>query len=143
MATVQTHWYTKGGKNLVEAEIGWVTGPINVALMKAGWVPDQDATEVFADEAANEAAGVAYVAGGIVIPNRAVTVDGPTNETRLTGDPIEWANSTITTRGAIVYVNAGAKPVLGYIDFGVDRASDAGPFRIEWPAAVVLRTRAL
>jgi hypothetical protein len=143
MATVQTHWYTKGGKNLVEQEVGWVPSPVTVALMKGGWVIDQDGPEAFTDIAADEATGTGYSAGGVVIAGRAVTLDPATNETRLLGNPVEWPNSTILARGAAIYVNTGVKPLLGYVDFESDRQSDQGLFRIEWPATGVLRTRAL
>lgn len=143
MATVETHWFSKGGKNLIEAEVGWVPSSIFCALLRNGATLDQDTPENFADVAANEAAGVGYAAGGVVIANRSVTVDAATNETRLLGDPVQWASSTVGARWGVVYVNAGAKPLLGYVDFVTDRFSEAGLFRIEWPATGVLRTRAL
>lgn len=143
MAAVTTRWFTKGGKNLVEQEVGWTPSLIQVALMHAGWVIDQDAPENFADLGPVEAVGVGYVAGGVVIANRAVVIDAPSNETRLNGDPVQWPNSTIIARGAVIYVNSGARPVLGYCDFATDRTSENGLFRIEWPVTGVLRTRAL
>ena len=143
MATVETHWFTKGGKNLVESEVGWVVSPINVMLMAAGYAFDQDGPETYADVAAAEAAGTAYVVGGAVIAARSVVIDPASNETRLLGDPVQWPVSTIVARGAIIYANAGAKPVLGYANFETDRTSENGLFRIEWPVTGVLRTRAL
>lgn len=143
MPAVETKWFTKGGKNLVETEIGWVSGPIKVMLMAAGYAFNQDGPEVYADVSASEASGVAYVAGGIVIATRSVVIDAPTNETRLLGAAVEWDSSTITARGAIIYADVGAKPLLGYCDFVTDRISENGFFRIEWPATGVLRTRAL
>lgn len=143
MAAVEVHWFTKGGKNLAEQEIGWLAGPVNVMLMAAGYVFNQDGPEVYADVSPSEAVGVAYVAGGVVIGTRSVTVDAPSNEIRLLGDPVQWLNSTITARGAVIYVNGGGKPVLGYCDFAADRTSENGLFRIEWPVTGVLRTRAL
>ena len=143
MATVQTHWFTKGGKNLIEMEIGWTPSPIAVALMRPGWVINQDGPEVWADVSADEANGVGYAPGGLGIGNRSVVIDPASNETRLFGDPVQWPGSTITARGAVIFVNAAAQPVLGYVDFETDRASDQGLFRIEWPVTGVLRTRAL
>jgi len=143
MATVETKWFTRGGKNLVEQEVGWVPGPINVALMGAGFTFDQDLPEVWGDLSAQEAIGTGYVAGGTEILTRSVVLDLPSNESRLFGDPVQWANSTITARGAVIYATSGAKPVLGYVDFITDRTSENGLFRIEWPATGVLRTRAL
>jgi len=143
VATVETKWFTKGGKNLVEQEIGWVASSINVALMAAGFVFDQDGPESFSDIQASEAAGQSYVAGGVVIGNRSVVIDAASNETRLLGDPVQWANSSITARGAVMYVTLGNKALLGYCDFGSDRTSENGLFRIEWPTTGVLRTRAL
>jgi hypothetical protein len=143
MAAVETRWFTKGGKNLVESEVGWVVSPINVALMQSGFVFDQDGPEIFADVSAAEAAGISYVAGGALIGTRSVVLDPASNETRLFGDPVEWLGSTITAAGAVIYANVGAKPLLGYADFGGDLFSIGGIFRFEWPATGVLRTRAL
>ena len=143
MATVQTRWFTKGGKNLIEAEIGWVSSPINVMLMKTGYAFDQDGPEVYADVSANEATGTNYTAGGTVIGTRTAVIDAASNEARLLGDPVQWPNSTIAARGGVIYANTGSKPVLGYIDFATDRTSENGLFRIEWPDPWVLRTRAL
>jgi len=142
MATVETRWFTKGGKNLVEQEVGWVSGPINVMLMRSGYVFDKNGPEAYSDVSANEATGTAYVAGGVVVANRSVTVDTVSNETRLLGDAVQWSNSTIAARGAVIYANVGTKPVLGYVDFVTDRTSENGLFRIEWPTTGVLRTRA-
>jgi len=143
MALVETHWFTKGGKNLVEAEASWATMNAFCALLKNATTLDQDAPEVFADVVANEATGTGYTPGGVAIANRSVTVDAASNETRLIGDPVQWTPSTIGARWAIIYINAGAKPLLGYVDFISDRFSEAGLFRIEWPVTGVLRTRAL
>ena len=143
MAVVEARWFTKGGKNLLEQEIGWVAGPIKIALMKGGFVFDQDTPENWTDLSANEASGVGYTVGGVALANRSVTVDAASNETRLFADPVQWANSTITARGAVIYFTQGAGSLIGYVDFATDRASSAGLFRIEWPVTGVLRTRAL
>jgi hypothetical protein len=142
MASLETKWFTKGGKNLVEAEVGWVASPIQVMLMASGYVFNQDGPEVYADVSASEATGTAYVVGGAVIATRSVTIDLPSNGTRLLGDPVQWPNSTIVARGAVIYVNAGAKPLLGFVDFVTDRTSENGLFRIEWPTSGVLTLQA-
>jgi hypothetical protein len=72
-----------------------------------------------------------------------VLLDAASNETRLIADQVQWAASTITARGAAIYANVGAKPLLGFVDFATDRASDLGLFTIQWPATGVLRLRAL
>jgi hypothetical protein len=143
VAAVNTFWFTKGGKNLVEAEIGWLSSPINVALLKAGFVFDQDGPETWTDLAANEAVGAGYAAGGLALANKSVLLDAASNETRLIADQVQWAASTITARGAAIYANVGTKPLLGFVDFATDRASDLGLFTIQWPATGVLRLRAL
>lgn len=143
MATVNSYWFTKGGKNLVEAEVSWSAAAVYVALMKSAYVFDQDTPENWGDISANEATGTAYTAGGVAIANKSVVVDAASNETRLMGDNVLWPGSTITSRGAAIYINAGAKPLLGFVDFLTDRVSDAGLFQITWPATGVLRLRAL
>jgi hypothetical protein len=141
--TVSAHWFTKGGKNLVEQEIGWIASPIYCALLGGGYAFNQDGPEAWSDVSGSEASGSGYTSGGIVIANRTVVIDTSTNEVRLMGDRVEWVPSSVTARGAVIYVNSGAKPLLGYVDFEVDRSSSEGLFRLTWPATGVLRTRAL
>lgn len=143
MATVTAHWFTKGGKNLVEQEIGWLVSPIYCALLGGGFVFNQDTPEVWGDVSPSEVVGPGYTTLGLPINNRSVVIDAASNETRLLGDPVQWTGATITSRGGIIYVNTGVKPLLGYVDFEIDRASEGGLFRIDWPATGVLRTRAL
>src|SRR5262245_37106479 len=98
--------------------------------MKDGYVFDQDGPEVFADVSASEATGIGYVAGGTLLAGRAVVLDPASNETHLLGDPVFWVDSTIRSAGAVIYANAGTKPLLGLIDFSFDRTSENGLFRL-------------
>jgi len=142
MASLETKWFTKGGKNLIEAEISWVASPIHVILMASGYIFNQDGPEAYPDVSASETTGTAYVVGGAVIANRSVVIDPSSNGTRLLGDPVQWPNSTIAARGAIIYMNAGVQPLLGFVDFVTDRTSENGLFRIEWPTSGVLSLQA-
>src|SRR4030095_12278647 len=92
----------------------------------------------YPDVSASETTGTAYVVGGAVIANRSVVIDPSSNGTRLLGDPVQWPTSTIAARGAIIYMNAGVQPLLGFVDFVTDRTSENGLFRIEWPNSGVL-----
>lgn len=81
----------------------------------------------------NEVSGTGYTAGGVTLANVAVTADG--TGVILDADDAIWDNSTITARGALIYNSSKANRAILVLDFGADRSSDNGRFRIEFPAA--------
>ena len=50
------------------------------------------------------------------------------------GTNLQWANSTITADGLVIYADLGgatsADPLIAYIDFGADVPSSGGPFDV-------------
>jgi hypothetical protein len=49
---------------------------------------------------------------------------------------VTWAASTITARGALIYLaNGGTNPAVAVLDFGGDKTSTAGNFTIQFPTA--------
>ena len=49
---------------------------------------------------------------------------------------VTWGTSTITARGALIYLkNAGTNPAIAVLDFGSDKTSTAGDFTIVFPAS--------
>ena len=86
--------------------------------------------------ATNEVTGTGYTAGG-----QAVTMTGPatdaTGDTRtvyIDFDDVVWSDSTITARGALLYNSSKSNKAVAVFDFGSDRSSDGGPFRVSPPA---------
>ena len=84
---------------------------------------------------ANEVSGTNYTAGGNLLTiSQVATSTGTT--AWLDFANVTWAASTITARGAVLYLNnAGTNPAIAVLDFGSDKTSTAGDFTIVFPAA--------
>lgn len=82
----------------------------------------------------NEVVGTNYTAGGTALTNVDPTSSGTTAYTDFAD--VQWSNSTITARGAMIYnTNAAANRSVAVLDFGVDKVSTNGAFSIVFPAA--------
>lgn len=83
----------------------------------------------------NEVTGPGYTAGGntLVIS----TVPTSTGTTAfLDFSDTTWTSSTITARGALIYLaNGGTNPSVAVLDFGADKTSTAGDFTVQFPTA--------
>lgn len=109
---------------------------IKVALCTSSYTPSQDNHDFF-DDITNEVSDGNYVAGGATMGSPAITLTA--RVLKFDGDDVQWASSTITARYAIIYdstpSNGGNKPLIGYVDFGEDKVSENGTFKIQWNAS--------
>jgi hypothetical protein len=81
---------------------------------------------------AGEASGVGYVAGGAVLNN--VQVLGPQSRASyVTWDDPVWSGSTITARAALIYNQTAQQRAVAVLDFGADKSSNNGDFRVKLP----------
>jgi len=85
--------------------------------------------------ASNEVSGTGYTAAG-----NAMTITQVPTSTGTTAwldfNNVTWANSTITARGALLYLkNNGTNPAIAVLDFGADKTATAGDFTIVMPGA--------
>lgn len=124
--------YTNVFAHLAAGRINYLNDTIKVALLSSAYTPNQDDHLYFSDVVANEVTGTNYVAGGVTLSGKTVTVDKPTNVTILDAEDPTWATSTITARYAVIYdatpgTNA-TRPLIGFVDFGTDQSSQAGNF---------------
>ena len=118
----------------MDGSIDLDTDTIKVALVTSSYTPNQDDHEDYAD-ITNEVTGTGYTAGGATLANAAVTKDNTNNRGKFDADDTTWSTSTITARGAIVYKDSGVDAsswFVCYIDFGSDKTSTAGDFKITW-----------
>jgi hypothetical protein len=84
-----------------------------------------------------ETSGPGYTAGG----NTLVILVNPT--TGVSGDiaylsfaDSVWSSSTITARGALVYLaNGTTNPAVCVLDFGSDKSTTGGTFTVQFPSA--------
>ncbi len=92
----------------------------------------------FRDDITNEhGATGTYVAGGITIDNQSVLQNDTNDRAEVNFDDPEWAASTLTARGAVIYKVVGSAATDNLwcnIDFGADFSSSATTFRIELDA---------
>ena len=82
----------------------------------------------------NEVSGTNYTAKG----NSLTRVDPTTSGTTALTDFADttWSSATITARGALRYNDtASGDPTCLVLDFGADKASTAGDFTVQFPAA--------
>lgn len=125
-------------KNIMNGAIDLDTDTIKVALVTSSYSPNQASHEFF-NQVTNEVSGTGYSAGGAALASKAVT-SGSSKGTFDAND-VTWANSTITARGAVIYKDTGASttsPIVAYIDFGSDKVSSGGDFKITWNASGIL-----
>lgn len=115
--------------------VDWVTDTIKVALLKEGYIPDQDVHDFFSDVSAQEIAGAGYTAGGVALGTKTATYDAATNTTRLDAADSEWVAASFTAYYAVILKDTGVaatSPLLGYVDFGENKTVSSGTFKIEW-----------
>lgn len=118
-------------------EVNYITDTIKVMLCTSAYTPNQDA-HIYKSSITGEVTGTGYTAGGATLTNKTMTYNGATNTIKLDADDVVWVSSTITARYAVIYDDTGTdstSTLLGYIDFGEDKISSAGDFKITWDTA--------
>ena len=84
--------------------------------------------------ATDEISGAGYSAGGGALTNVTPTTGGTTGFTDFAD--LTFSTATITARGAMIYNDsAGGDPSVVILDFGGDKTSTAGDFKIVMPTA--------
>jgi len=126
--------------NEYKAKVGktdWEAVSVKVMLVTSSYTLDIDThnNKSDIDALSVEAEGDGYNAGGKLLENKTVTRDDVNDWVRYDADDTVWSSSTITARGAIVYVDTGdatTSTLIGYVDFVTDKSSSAGDFVIQW-----------
>lgn len=101
---------------------------VKLALLDSSVAPDQDADEAWTD-ITSEITGTGYTAGGATLSTKTVTY--ASRVTTFDADDVSWTSSTITARYAVLYDSTGGKLIL-WVDFGEDKSSSNGTFKVEW-----------
>jgi len=105
------------------------TDVFKVALVTSGYAPDFD-THDHMDDVTNEVVGTGYTAGGDVT-TCTVNDDTANNRVDYGFSDVDWPTSTITARGAVIYIEKGTAAqdlLVAYVDFGADKSTIAGLF---------------
>ena len=126
--------YNSFKRDIMDGSIDLDADTIKVALVTSTYTQNIDTHTKFSD-ITNEASGTGYVAGGNTLASLAVTVDNTDDEGVFDASDTNWATSTITARGAVVYKSSGVastSPLMAYFDFATDQSSSSGNFTISW-----------
>ena len=126
--------YNAAKQKLMDGSIDLDTNTIKVALVTSSYTPNIDTHEDFAD-VTNEVSGTGYTAGGATLSSKTVTKDTTNDRGVFDAADVTWSTSNITARAAVVYKSTGTPAdswLLCYVDFGSDKVSTAGDFKITW-----------
>jgi hypothetical protein len=100
-------------------------------LVTSAYTPSKTAHTKRSD-ITNEVSATGYTAGGAVVTATVVNATGNSDREQITFSSPQWAGSTITARGLVVYKARGgaasADNVVQYVDFGADVTSTNGVF---------------
>lgn len=80
--------------------------------------------------ATNEVSGTGYSAGGATLTPTRSFIRG---SVVIDFDDVEWASSTITARGALIYNSSKSDKAVWVLNFGSDRTSSNSSFPIVFP----------
>ena len=85
----------------------------------------------------NEVVGSGYTAGGNTLTiNVNPTTGGSGNIAYFSFADSSWPASTITARGALIYLaNGGTNPAVCVLDFGSNKSTTSGTFTVQFPSA--------
>ena len=112
------------------------THSIKLALIKASPTGTYGAaTTNYSDVTGNsdEATGTGYTAGGQVLDNVTISVDGTTAIVDITDEV--FTSSTISADGCIIYNASASNAAIAVIDFGGTKTSTNGDYTIQFPTA--------
>ena len=129
-------FYNGYKNNVLEAGVDLINDTIKVALVTSSYTFDQDSHENF-DDITNEVVGTGYTAGGQALTTKTVTKDNTNDRAVFDADDAEWAASTLTARGAVLYKDTGVAStsrLIWFIDFGGDQTTSAATFAVRFNA---------
>jgi hypothetical protein len=132
MATINI--YNSFKKKLMDANISLSTDTIKVALVSSSYVVNIDTHQFFSD-ITGEVSGTGYTAGGATLAGKTTTQDNSNDRGVWDANDVTWTGSVITARGAVVYKSTGTastSPLICFIDFGGDQATNMSTFQINW-----------
>lgn len=132
MATAKL--YGKLILSLFNKKIDWDSDTIKCALFTDTYTPNQDTDQYYDTLIGEVLSGNGYNTGGATLANKTITYIAGTNAVTIDADAVVWSASTITARYAVIYDDtpASSKPLICYLDFGVNKTNDAGNYSLDW-----------
>ena len=121
-------------------------GKINTAsdtfkcMLVNGYTPNKE-THANRSDVTSEVTGTGYTSGGQACT--LTTTESTTNDQEQIAFGNEtWANSTITSTGAVIYKstgNASADPLVAYVDFGGQVSSTNAAFSVAFSTPLIFQ----
>ena len=134
MAFTGNFMCTSFKKELMEAKHNFLNSGGNTFMLALYTNSSSFTAATTAYTSTNEVSGTNYTAKG----NSLTRVDPTTSSTTALTDfsDTTWSSATITARGALLFNDsASGDPACLVLDFGADKASTAGDFTVQFPAA--------
>lgn len=123
--------YNRAKANLMNKEMDLEGDTINVMLLTSSHAFTATHNQK-SEIVANEVSGTGYDAGGKALAGKGVTQAATT---KWDATDATWASSTITAAFAVIFDDTLANDdLIACIDFGGDKSSSAGDFKIQWHA---------
>jgi hypothetical protein len=136
--TVATYNSFKLRKLDESAVLALVADNIRIILTTSSYTPDA-VNHVYRSSVTNEVAnGLGYTTGGQLLAGKSVGWDGSGLFAYFDANDVAWSGATFTARRAVIFKdtgNAATSPLIGWIDFGVDKTGTGGAFTIRWAAS--------
>ena len=123
--------YNRFKANLMNKEVDLELDAVKVMLLDSNHAFNPDHNLV-SEVSANEVSGEGYTAGGQALAGKTVTQDDTNDKAKWDADDVTWADSTITAHYAVIY--DANNNLIACIDFGEDKSSSNGEFKIQWHA---------
>ncbi len=132
--------YNEFKSKIQDGTIDLDTDDIRVVLLTSDYSPDIDAHHTYGDLTNEVANGDGYTTGGEQLASVSITTDDANDLSKFDADDVTWQTSTITARYAVVYYSSGGTDtwLVSYYDFGEDKESANGDFKIEWSTGGLL-----
>lgn len=131
-------------KSLSNKEIDLDSDTIKLMLCTSTYGPNQD-THRYKSDVTNEVSGTGYTAGGATVGSVVSSYDTTSNVWSFDGADVSWASTTLNGANAprygVLYDSTPAtdatRPLIGWVDFGVDTPVTNGTLSVTWDAAGV------
>lgn len=125
------HFYDIFTELGMKKQFDWENDEIKIMLVRGYSFNSDHQTKTEIDDLNVEVSGPGYEPGGLVIPNRTVTLYLDLNLTEICADSVVWPHISVSTDGAITY-DASTGFLLFYIAFDQLVNVEDSDFAIQW-----------
>lgn len=139
---VTSKFYGLFFKSAMNKEIDLDTDVLKLMLVTSSYTPNQD-THRYKSDVTNEVSGTGYTAGGATVGSVVSSYNTTTNVWSFDGADVSWTTATLnganSPRYGVLYDSTpstdATRPLIGWVDFGVDTPVTSGTLSVTWDAA--------